>query len=216
VGQVVVDISMSLDGYVAGPNPSLEDPLGTGGESLHEWVVGLAAWREVHGKSGGEKNVDSAVVEEHVGAVGATIMGRKMFSGGSGGWEDDPRASGWWGDEPPFHHPVFVLTHHEREPLELTGTTFTFVTDGIESALEQARAGAGDKNVAVAGGGEAIDQYLRAGLVDLLQVHVAPVFLGGGTRLFDGHLTDAPARLDADRLVESPTGVAHLRYRLRP
>ena len=215
MGQVVADISMSLDGYVAGPDPSLEDPLGKGGELLHEWVVETAAWRESHGRSGGEKNVDSEVVEEHVGAVGATIMGRHMFSGGSGGWEDDPRANGWWGDEPPFHHPVFVLTHHEREPLELTGTTFTFVTDGIKSALEQARAAAGDKNVAVAGGGEAIDQYLRAGLVDQMQLHVAPVFLGGGTRLFDGHRDGGPAKLEADRVVQSPAGVAHLRYRLR-
>jgi dihydrofolate reductase len=109
---------------------------------------------------------------------------------------------------------VFVLTHHEREPLELTGTTFTFVTDGIESALEQARAAAGDKNVAVAGGGEAVAEYLRAGLVDQLQLHVAPVFLGGGTRLFENHLDREPAKLEADRVVQSPTGVAHLRYQL--
>jgi dihydrofolate reductase len=206
---------MSLDGYVAGPDPSLEDPLGKGGEMLHEWALASAAWRETHGRSGGEKNVDSDLIEEHHGAAGATIMGRKMFSGGSGGWEDDPRATGWWGDEPPFHHPVFVLTHHEREPLELTGTTFTLVADGIESALEQARAAAGDQNVAVAGGGETVDEFLRAGHVDLLQVHVAPVFLGAGTRLFDGHIVSGPAQLTADRVVQSPAGVAHLRYRLR-
>src|SRR3954471_5045286 len=206
---------MSLDGYVAGPNPTLEDPLGQGGELLHQWAFGAAAWRETHGRTGGEQNVDSEIIEGHHGAAGATIMGRHMFSGGSGGWDDDPRASGWGGDEPPFHHPVFVLTHHEREPLELTGTTFTFVTDGIESALEQARAAGGDKNVAVAGGGEVIDEYLRARLVDQAQVHIAPVFLGGGTRLFDGHMDGGPAQLTADRVAESPTGVAHLRYRLR-
>jgi dihydrofolate reductase len=214
VGQVLVDISVSLDGYVAGPNPSLEDPLGENGESLHEWAFGAAAWREAHGRSGGEQNVDSEITEEHHGSLGASIMGRKMFSGGTGGWEDDPRASGWWGDEPPFHHPVFVLTHHEREPLELTGTTFTFVTGGIESALEQARAAAGAKNVAVAGGGEVVDEYLRGGLVDQLQLHVAPLFLGSGTRLFEGHVDHAPAKLEADRMVQSPTGVAHLRYQL--
>src|SRR5215216_2969743 len=195
---------MSLDGYVAGPNPSLEDPLGENGELLHEWAFGAMSWREAHGQSGGEANVDSDILAEIHSDAGATIMGRHMFSGGSGGWEDDPRKNGWWGGEPPFHHPVFVLTHHEREPLELTGTTFTFVTDGIESALEQARAAAGDKDVLVAGGGEAVDQYLRAGLVDELQLHVAPVFLGGGTRLFQGHLADAPGRLEADRVVQSP------------
>jgi dihydrofolate reductase len=203
---------MSLDGYVAGPNPTLEEPLGENGEMLHEWAFGAFSWREKHGKSGGEQSVDSDILAEHHDAAGATIMGRRMFSGGSGGWEDDPRATGWWGDEPPFHHPVFVLTHHEREPLELTGTTFTFVTGGIESALEQARAAAGDKNVAIAGGAEAIDQYLKAGLVDELQLHVAPLFLGGGARLFDDHVVSAPGRLKPTRVVESPAGVVHLRY----
>jgi dihydrofolate reductase len=215
VAQVVVDISMSLDGYVAGPDPTLEDPLGQGGELLHEWVVGLAAWRETHGRSGGEKNVDTDVVEEHVRAVGATIMGRHMFSGGSGGWEDDPRANGWWGDEPPFHHPVFVLTHHEREPLELTGTTFTFVTDGVESAVEQALEAAGGKDVGVGGGGTIIQQAMKAGVLDELNLHVVPVLLGGGAPLFGDHVSDPPRGLERTDVVSSPTGVVHLSYRAR-
>lgn len=210
MGQVICDISMSLDGYVAGPDPTLEEPLGKGGEQLHEWVVATQAWRESHHRKGGEEGgVDSDVVDEHVRRPGATIMGRRMFSGGSGPWESDPNADAWWGDEPPFHHPVFVLTHHERDPVEKSGgTTFTFVTGGIESALDQARAAAGDRDVAIAGGGEAVRQYLAAGLLDELQVHVAPVLLGGGARLFDGYA----GRLECTRVVQSPTGVAHLRY----
>src|SRR5215207_1065381 len=172
MGMLVLDISMSLDGYVAGPNPSMDDPLGEGGEQLHEWVFPLAAWREPHGMEGGETTAESTMVEEHVGSLGATIMGRRMFSGGQGRWEDDPNADAWWGDNPPFHHPVFVLTHHEREPLtKQGGTTFTFVTDGIESALEQARAAAGDKTVHIAGGANVSQQYLKAGLVDEIQLH---------------------------------------------
>jgi dihydrofolate reductase len=209
MGQVICDISMSLDGYVAGPDPTLEEPLGKGGEQLHEWVVATRGWRESHGREGGEQSADSDVLAEHTAGLGATIMGRRMFSGGSGPWEDDPKADAWWGDEPPFHHPVFVLTHHEREPVEKQGgTTFTFVTGGIESALEQARAAAGERDVAIAGGGEAVRQYLAAGLLDELQVHVAPVLLGGGARLFDGHA----GRLELIRALESPTGVTHLRY----
>lgn len=207
-----VDISMSLDGYVAGPNPSLELPLGEGGELLHDWVFKLKSWREPHGMEGGEVGADDEVVAEHLNAVGATVMGRKMYSGGSGAWDTDPRASGWWGDDPPFHHPVFVLTHHQREPLVMEGgTTFTFVTDGIEAAIEQARAAAGGKDVHVAGGADAVQQAIRAGLVDQLQVHIAPVFLGGGTRLLDG-LTGG-TRLEPTRVVDSPS-VTHVTYRL--
>ena len=156
MGELIADISISLDGYVAGPDPSLDDPLGVGGEGLREWAFAARSWREAHGREGGEENDDSGVIEEAIARAGATIMGRKMFSGGSGPWAEDPRANGWWGDEPPFGHPVFVLTHHEREPLELTGTTFTFVTDGIESALDQARVAAGEKDVLVAGGADAM------------------------------------------------------------
>src|SRR3954470_3645772 len=209
--KLTFEISMSLDGFVAGPNASLEEPLGGGGEQLHEWIFGLKSWREPHGLSGGESGPDADLIAESIASTGATIMGRRMFSGGEGPWEDDPKANGWWGDEPPFHHPVFVLTHHAREPLALTGTTFTFVTDGIESALAQAREAAGDKDVAIAGGADVAQQYLRAGLVDDVQVHVAPVLLGGGTRLFE----NVPGDLEATRIVESPAGVAHLRYRPR-
>ena len=157
------DISISLDGFIAGPNQSEEHPLGEGGMQLHEWAFPLAAWREPHGREGGEVNASTAVVEESLDNVGATMMGRSMFGGGPGPWGDDPW-DGWWGDEPPFHTPVFVLTHHEREPLEKQGgTTFTFVTDGIESALEQAKAAAGGKDVALGGGADVAQQYLRAG-----------------------------------------------------
>ena len=211
MGKLTLDISMSLDGYIAGPNQTLEEPLGEGGEGLHEWVFGLKSWRERHGLAGGETNVDSEVVEESIRNTGATVMGRRMFSGGEGPWQDDPNADAWWGDDPPFHHPVFVLTHHAREPLtKQGGTTFTFVTDGIQAALEQARAAAGDRDVAVAGGADVAQQYLKAGLLDELQLHLVPVLLGDGVRLLD--LTGAPRRLERTRVIESPTGVTHLRY----
>ena len=211
--QVTFDITMSLDGFVAGPNATLEDPLGEGGELLHEWIVALKSWREEHGEAGGETGVDDDVVTERVAATGAVIMGRRMFSGGEGRWEDDPNADGWWGDDPPFHVPVFVLTRHPREPVvKEGGTTFTFVTDGIEAALEEARAAAEDRDVLLAGGASVAQQYLRVGLLDELQVHVAPVLLGGGVRLFadrDG----GPLRLEPTRMLSSPA-VAHLRYRV--
>ena len=210
MGKVVVDISMSLDGFVAGPNPTLEEPLGEKGEELHEWVVRTNYWRERHGLEGGEEDEDSEVIREAFSSVGASVMGRRMFSGGSGPWESDPRSMGWWGDEPPFHTPVFVLTHHAREPEEMEGvTTFFFVTDGIEAAIEQARAAAGEGNVAIGGGANAIQQALAAGLVDELQVHVAPVLLGGGTRLF-GEGAD-PIRLEATRVLASPRAT-HLKF----
>jgi dihydrofolate reductase len=208
--RLTFDISTSLDGFVAGPNPTLEEPLGEGGEQLHEWVIRLASWRERHGMSGGETGADDDVTRESIGAAGAFVMGRRMFSGGQGPWADDPNADGWWGDEPPFRVPVFVLTHHAREPLEKQGgTTFTFVTDGIESVLEQARDAAGEKRVDVAGGASVIQQYLKAGLVDDFQVHVVPVLLGGGVRLFD----EEEGRLELTRVVGSPA-VTHLRYRV--
>jgi dihydrofolate reductase len=214
MGKLILEISMSLDGFVAGPDQTLEEPLGKGGESLHEWAFAAHSWRESHGLEGGERSVDSDVLDEGLRNRKATIMGRKMFSGGEGPWEPDPRADGWWGDEPPFHHPVFVLTHHEREPLVKDGgTTFTFVTDGIESALDQARAAAGDGDVLVAGGAQAAQQYLRAGLLDEVRLHVVPVFLGGGERLFED-VGDAPGTLERANVVESPTGVLHLTYRV--
>jgi dihydrofolate reductase len=213
VGKVVAEISISLDGYVAGPNPSLDEPLGKGGELLHEWVVRLKTFKEVHGMEGGDVDEDDEVFAEYIHAQGAVVMGRKMFSGGAGPWDDDPKASGWWGDEPPFHKPVFVVTHHGREPLVLGETTFTFVTDGVAAAVEQARAVVpADSNVLVAGGADTIDQALAAGLVDELQLHVAPVLLGGGTRLFEGLGAERP-QLELAAVRESPY-VSHLRYRV--
>jgi dihydrofolate reductase len=207
-----VDISTSLDGFVAGPNRTVEQPLGDGGMQLHEWVFGLASWMERHGVEGeGATGADDDVVREQLAQPGATIMGRRMFSGGDGAWEDDPMAEGWWGDTPPFRMPVFVLTHHARETVTMQGgTSFTFVTDGVESAFEQARAAAGDKDVAVAGGASVVQQCLRAGLLDELQVHVAPVLLGDGVRLSDG---GDRASLELMRVVDSPA-VTHLRYRV--
>jgi dihydrofolate reductase len=205
-------ISMSLDGFVAGPNQSEEHPLGEGGMQLHEWVFKLEAWRKPHGREGGEVNASSEVIEESLENVGATVMGRNMFGGGPGPWGEDPW-DGWWGDDPPFHTPVFVLTHHEREPLaKQGGTTFTFVTDGIESALEQAKEAAGGKDVALGGGASAAQQYLAAGLIDEMQLNVVPVLLGAGTRLFEG-IPDADVKLEPVRVIETPD-VTHLKYRV--
>jgi dihydrofolate reductase len=211
VSRLRFQISVSLDGFAAGPNQSEEHPLGEGGEQLHEWVLKLAAWRGPHGYEGGEVNASSAVVEETLENVGATIMGRNMFGGGPGPWGEDPWG-GWWGDDPPFHHPVFVLTHHEREPLEKEGgNSFTFVTEGIESALAQAKEAAGGKDVALGGGAEVAQQYLAAGLIDEMLLNVVPVMLGSGTRLFD-NLGAAEVGLEQVRVVEAPD-VAHLLYR---
>jgi dihydrofolate reductase len=210
VSKLRFQISVSADGFVAGPNPSEEHPLGEGGEQLHEWVIKLAAWRESHGREGGEVNASTPVIAEAVENVGATVMGRNMFGGGPGPWGERPW-EGWWGDEPPFHTPVFVLTHHEREPLEKEGTTFAFVTDGIESALEQAREAAGGKDVALGGGADVAQQYLAAGLIDELNLNVVPVLLGDGRRLFD-NLAGADIALEQVRVIEGP-GVTHIKYR---
>jgi dihydrofolate reductase len=205
------NITMSLDGFVAGPDQSEDDPLGVGGEQLHEWVMPLAAWRESHGREGGEVNASSAVIEETVENIGAAVMGRNMFGGGPGPWSGD--WTGWWGDDPPFHHPVFVLTHHVREPLPMEGgTTFHFVTDGIESALEQAKEAAVGKDVSLSGGASAAQQYLAAGLVDEMLISVVPVFLRGGSRLFEG-LGDDDIKLEQLRAIDAP-GVTHITYRI--
>lgn len=212
MGTVTADLSISLDGYAAGPEQTREEPLGKGGEALHEWALRLASWRRAHGREGGETGDDDAVLAEREGRDGAVVMGRNMFGGQPGPW-GDPAWTGWWGEEPPFHTPVFVLTHHPREPLEMQGgTTFTFVTDGIVSAVEQARAAAGERGVLIAGGASTVDQALAAGLVDELHLHVAPVFLGGGERLF-ASLGDQPPRLE---LLETRGSehVSHLRYRV--
>jgi dihydrofolate reductase len=213
MGKVVAEISTSLDGYVAGPHPTLEEPLGAGGEQLHEWVVRLKSFRETHGLPGGESGPDDELLAEAVNATGAVVMGRKMFSGGEGPWENDARANGWWGDEPPFHKAVFVLTHHAREPLVMEGgTTFTFVTDGLGSAIDDARASAAEQDVLVAGGADTIDQALDAGFVDELRLHVAPVLLGGGARLFD-RVGPEHGRFEIMQVIPSPL-VTHLRYRV--
>jgi dihydrofolate reductase len=200
-------ISVSRDGFMAGPQPSLEDPLGKGGRQLHEWAFRLRAWREPHGMEGGEEGPEAAWVEEIAGRTGAYVMGRKMFSGGSGPWADDPNANGWWGDEPPFHAPVFVVTHHAREPLELTGTTFCFVTEGVAAAIERARDAAAGRDVQIAGGGEVIGQAIDLGLLDELQLHTVPVDLGDGT------LLPLPQRLQELERIETPQAT-HERYRV--
>jgi dihydrofolate reductase len=186
VSRLRLRISISLDGFVAGPRQSVDNPLGIGGMRLHEWVFPLAVWREPHGLPGGEVNESSRVMEESLANIGATIMGRNMFGGHPGPWDAAKPWNGWWGANPPFHHPVFVLTHHARAPLALEGgTTFTFVTGGIEPALEQARRAARGKDVALAGGAKAAQQYLAAGLVDEMELHLAPTLLGSGERLFE-------------------------------
>jgi dihydrofolate reductase len=207
-------ITMSLDGYVAGPQQSLENPLGVGGMELHQWMFPLREFRERHsGEPDGEVNQSSAVIRERWEYVGATIMGRHMFGGGSGPWGDQPW-EGWWGEDPPYHHPVFVLSHFAREPLvKQGGTTFHFVTDGIEVALAQARQAAQGADVWLAGGASVANQYLAAGLVDELDVSIAPVLLGTGERLFEGVGAGA-VRLEQVQAVDAP-GVTHVKYRVR-
>src|SRR3954454_14374730 len=206
---VFADLSVSLDGFVAGPDPSMQDPLGIGGMQLHEWALASMEWQQAHGHEGGEPGIDSDVIGETIARTGAGVMGRKMFSGGSGPWESDGNARGWWGDDPPFHHTVFVLTSHAREPLEMEGgTTFVFVTDGIESAIAQARDAAGGKDVQIHGGGTVVQQALGAGLLDELQIHYAPILLGSGFPLLGG----TAARLERVRVLESPLGVVHVKY----
>jgi dihydrofolate reductase len=204
-------ISMSVDGYVAGPNQSAEDPLGVGGLRLHEWIFQLAAWRKDHGEEGGEDNASTPVWKRRNANIGAVVMGRNMFGGGPGPWGEDPWR-GFWGEDPPFHNPVFVLTHHAREPLEMQGgTTYNFVTDGIESALEQAKEAAGGKDVSLAGGARVVQQYLVAGLLDELDLSVVPILLGEGELLFE-NLGTEPPEIELVDVVDAP-GVTHLRYR---
>ena len=202
---------MSLDGFVAGPDQSVEDPIGVGGMRLHEWVFPLKAWRGPQGLQGGEENASNDVVEDWLQNIGATVMGRNMFGGHPGPWNAREPWNGWWGHTPPFHHPVFVLTHHARKSLEMQGgTTFTFVTEGIESALEQAMRAAHGKDVALAGGASAARQYLAAGLVDEMDIALVPVLLGKGERLFEG-LGDKPKALVHVRTVSMPD-VTHVRF----
>jgi dihydrofolate reductase len=207
MSKLKLNITMSLDGYVAGPAQSLEHPLGIGGENLHLWLYPLKAFRQSHGEEGGEVNASTRFAEDILADAGATIMGRNMFGGGPGPWDESWK--GWWGEDPPYHHPVFVLTTHPREPLVMEGgTTFNFVTDGIESALEQARAAAGDKEISLGGGAFVARQYLAAGLLDEIVVSVVPLLLGGGARLFDD---SGGVKLEQVESVEAP-GVTHIRY----
>jgi len=214
VSKLRFKISMSLDGFVAGPNQSVENPLGIGGGRLHEWAFQLAVFREPHGLEGGEVNESTAVVEESLANIGATVMGRNMFGGHPGPWSATQPWNGWWGVNPPFHHPVFVLTHYARDPLELEGgTTFTFVTDGIETALELATRAAGGKDVSLAGGANAAQQYLASGLVDEMEINLAPTLLGDGERLFDG-VGDNLHGLELVRTVAAPK-VTRLKFAKR-
>ncbi|HSN36834.1 MAG TPA: dihydrofolate reductase family protein [Arthrobacter sp.] len=196
MSRVTCDLSISLDGFAAGPNQTRADPLGEGGELLGRWQF--------------EDPESNAAARQGILAAGAYILGRNMFAGpGPGPWDEDWR--GWWGEEPPYHAPVFVLTHHPREPLEMQGgTTFNFVTDGIESALAQARVAAGSKDVAIAGGAQTVRQYLSAGLIDELRLHIAPILLGAGERLLDGvgDLKLEPTEVGGTRLV------THVRYQV--
>jgi dihydrofolate reductase len=209
MSKLKLNMTMSLDGFVAGPEQSESDPLGIGGMQLHQWLVSLQAFSDTHEGDGSEVNASTPFAEEILSG-GATIMGRNMFGGGPGPWGDDPWR-GFWGEDPPYHQPVFVLTSHPREPLELQGgTTFFFVTDGIESALDQARTAAGEKDVSLAGGAGVVQQYLRAGLLDEMVISVVPVLLGAGARLFD-HLGEPAPKLRQVQAVEAP-GVTHIRY----
>jgi dihydrofolate reductase len=206
-------ITMSLDGYAAGPDQSEENPLGVGAMELREWVFPLAEFKADHGGDGGETNASSPVVRERRANIGATIMGRNMFGPIRGPWPDESWR-GWWGEDPPYHHPVFVLTHHAREPLEMAGgTTFHFVTDGIESALARAQHAAGGQDIWLAGGASTVNQYLAAGLVDEIDVSISPMILGGGERLFEG-LERAALALTQIRAVDAP-GVTHIKYEVR-
>lgn len=210
MSRVTSQLSISLDGYVAGPRQSLEDPIGVGGLRLHQWVFATQGWQEQHGGEGGEPGPDSDVAAHLFDGVGAYIMGRNMFGPDRGDWDLDWR--GWWDDDPPYHLPVFVLAHRPRDPLVMEGgTTFTFVTDGIESALAQARAAAGDLDVHISGGASTVRQYLAAGLLDELHLHIAPIVLGDGERL----LVDVgDPVLEPVDVVASPT-VTHVKYLVR-
>jgi dihydrofolate reductase len=208
----VSNLTMSLDGYVAGPQQSLEHPLGIGAEHLHDWAFATNAFRQAHDMDGGDTGLDDGFAARGAHGVGAEIMGRNKFGPVRGPWPDDGWR-GWWGDEPPFHTPVFVLTHYPREPIEMAGgTTFFFVTEGIEAALEQARDAAGEFDVAIGGGAMTVREYLEADLVDQMHLAVVPQLLGRGTRLFEG--IDVSGRFDFEP-VQASSAVAHFVMRRR-
>jgi dihydrofolate reductase len=203
MGIVTAHMSMSLDGYVAGPNAGAGNPLGDGGVLIQQWMFDLASFREIQGLSGGQTNKDDEELRQRFAPTGAVVIGRRMFDEG-----EEP-----WGDNPPFRMPVFVLSHEDRDTLvKEGGTTFTFVTDGIESALEQAKAAAGEKNVNIAGGADTVQQFIRAGLLDELEIHLAPLLFGEGIRLFE-RMGPEHIELENMRVVASPK-VTHLRFRV--
>ena len=205
-----LSISMSLDGFVAGPRQSREDPLGVGGMRLHQWVFALLAWRGRHGLAGGETGPSNTVIEEATHNIGATVMGRNMFGGQPGPWSASAPWNGWWDENPPFHHPVFVVTHHARAPLALEGgTTFFFVTEGLEAALAGARRAAQGQDVALGGGASVARAYLAAGLVDEMVLNLVPTLLGDGERLFEG--LDDLRGLSYASTVATPA-VTHLKF----
>ena len=188
---IVSGFSLSVDGYGAGPEQSLEDPLGKRGEELHTWIVETAMFHEMVGKDGGSQGIDNDYATRSMDGFGAFILGRNMFGPVRGDWPDDSW-KGWWGDNPPYHAPTFVLTHYPRDPIEMEGgTVFHFVTDGIKVALEQARSAAGEKNVKIGGGVSTVRQYLQAGLIDEMHLAISPVVFGQGEAMFAG--LDLPA-----------------------
>ncbi len=200
---VFVDVGMSLDGFIAGRNRSPQNPMGGVAPSIHEWMIKVHAWRDRQSLEGGDRNQDNEIASETFERAGAYIMGRRMFDEGALAWPDPP----------PFQKPVFVLTNHPREPWERQGgTTFYFVTDGIERALKRAQEAAGARDVHISGGGHTIQQFLNAGLVDEVQIHLAPVLLGDGLRLLE-KLDGMPSHWSTDRVIPSDD-VTHLRYRL--
>jgi dihydrofolate reductase len=202
MAKVTYDVSVSLDGFTTGPNDSPELGLGEGGERLHEWLFDLASWREMHGREGGERGPESDLLEESFSGTGAVVIGKRMFA----------NAERPWGEEPPFHMPVFVVTHEERRPLEKGETTFHFVTEGVERAIALARDAAGEDDVAIGGGSSVATQALAAGLLDEFQLHIVPVTLGGGVRLFEG-LPERQIELEPTRVLDTG-GVTHIRYRV--
>jgi len=209
----VHNLAISLEGYAAGPDQSIDNPLGVGGTRLHEWVFATRSGRRMLGMDGGDEGLDDEFVAQGDVGIGATIMGRNMFGPVRGPWGSN-QWSGWWGDNPPYHHPVFVLTHHPRPSITMQGgTTFHFVDDGIEAALERAFDAADGDDVRVGGGAATVQQYLRAGLIDDMHLVIVPILLGSGERLFD-HLDGGPEGYECVELVSSPS-VAHVRVSRR-
>ena len=207
-------ISISLDGFVAGPQQSVQNPLGIGGNRLHDWAFATATFRREHGLGGGDTGPSDDVAAASLENIGATIMGRNMFGGHPGDWDPVEPWNGWWGSNPPFHHSVFVITHHSREPLGMErGTSFHFITDGIESALEQARRAARGQDISLSGGADVARQYLKAGLVDEMWLHQVPTLLGAGERLFEG-VGDDLRGLKLVQTVATPQ-VTHLKFARR-